>query len=213
MLGRVSFTTSSFKDWTPAVKATAPEKVKKVKAPPKEVHSHFHIYASYYDHDPEWKEILTKCVYNKFPVGFRYHDHVISYRKTGKTYTYTPLDVSKETADAIVNFIRVYGSLYTTQDKYRFVEPEPREEVVINWETSKANLRISLLQKFCYHCAKTIPLTLEKREELFSILMIGLSVGNITAGDVVLENNEIVSVKSVRYENGNFFCGFIRPIK
>jgi hypothetical protein len=213
MLGRASVNTTSFKDWTPLVKTAVVAKVKKVKPPPKEVYPHFLVYASYYEHDLEWKEILRKCTYDKFPPGFRYRDYVISYRKPSKTLSYKIMDLTKATADAIVDFMRVSGTIYSKQDQFRTVDTGVSEEIVLRWETCKTNVRSSLLQKFCCYCMVTFRLTTTQRDELFSVLMIGLSIGNITAEDVIIDKNEIVSIRSVVYENGVFYCGGIRPIK
>lgn len=213
MLGQASVNTSSFKDWTPTVKSAPVEKVRKVKAPPKEVHSHFAIYASYYEHDPEWHDILLKCSYNKFPAGFRYQDYTINCRKNSKTHSYVTQDITKQTADAVVEFMRNFGSMYSTADQKRVVVREPTAEVVLRWESCKTNLRLSLMQEFCQYCMLTIPLTVTQRDDLYSTLVFGLNTGSIQGGDVILEKNKIVMIRSVQFVNGNFFCGEIRPPK
>lgn len=213
MLGQASINTSSFKNWTPTVKAAPVEKVRKVKAPPKEVHPQFTIYASYYEHDPEWNDILLKCSYNKFPIGFRYQDYTLNYRKGTKSHSYVTQDITKQTADAVVGFMRNFGSMYSVADQKRVVAREPAEEVILCWESCKTNLRLSLMQEFCQYCMLTIPLTMAQRDDLYSALVIGLNTGSIQNSDVLMEKNKIVMIRSVQFVNGNFFCGEIRPPK
>jgi len=213
MLGQASVNTLSFKNWTPSAKAPPVEKVRKVKPPPKEVHQQFTIYASYYKHDPEWYEILMKCSYNKFPTGFRYQDYVLTYRKGTKSHSFVTQDITNQTADGVVNFMRNFGSMYSAADQKRVIVREDVEEVVLSWESCKTNLRLSLLQEFCQYCMITIPLSASQKDELYCTLVIGLNTGSIQNGDVHMEKNKIVMISSVQFINGNFFCGEIRPCK
>lgn len=215
MLGQMSTQVTNFKSWTPPSVAAAPEKVKKKKRQiTREVHPIFLTFSNYYDYDEYWANKLRQCAQNKLPNGFRYQEPVLSFRKANKYAEHRIADDSVNSAKIVVEFFRINASMFSPFDQIsqdsivRIQQPD----VPLVWSDAKPSTKDILIRKYCDYCQVTCALTSEQRRKLLAVIVIGLFLENITANDIRIVNNSIVSIDNISYEDGNFYCNKVQPI-
>jgi hypothetical protein len=210
-LGQLSRTSGDFKSWTPKKEKVPVKKTKKQKLAPKEIHPHFTTLSTFLKYDEWWENILINCSYGKFPVDFKYQQYTLSYKKGASTKYYTIEDDSITTAKEVVNFFRTNGGLFSSIDREREVEVVEHVYVKITWGSLSFTGKQNLIKRYVE--VRSESLSPAESKQLLAILNLAIIVDEISSDDVVIKKNEIVKIRNLKYENGVFYCGSIRPTR
>lgn len=156
--------------------------------------------------DPFWKDVLTKCSYNKFPSGFMYKEGCLTHRR-GKRISkiYLP-STPEEALETTTLFFREKDHICSDQDRDK--EEEYLAENVLplppieDWSQLKKKKKLLevVLNEYIRGVIKNNGLGAGEKDQLTTILNIALIQGYFNDETVSVSENRISEIKGLVYD-------------
>nr|WIL02911.1 hypothetical protein Cbor_229 [Cedratvirus borely] len=156
--------------------------------------------------DEFWRDILSKCSYNKFPSGFMFKEGHLTHRR-GKRITKIYLSEDPEEAlKQIMVFFKEKDYICSDKDKQReeedvFEDSEPLPEIT-DWNTLKKKKKLLevVLNEFIRERIKERDLGKKERDQLTTVINIAMIQGYFTNDTVLMEKNCIATIVGLDYD-------------
>jgi hypothetical protein len=185
---------------------TKPSKKKVVK------HDCFLTYANL-EMAPHWRKVFEDCAYGTFPKGISYKDGVV-YCKKAKKRPVTHIMASKP-EDALVGFKKFLHkelgeiSIDDLTRKRLNLDIALKNNMMAKdtkWSEIRApTVKHQLIILYVSEVKSQLQLTDEEAHNLKSILILGIGSKQITADDIIMENNKIIEINGVDCDDCGFF--------
>ena len=162
---------------------------------------------------PYWKQIFENCAVGVFPKGISYKDGVVYAKKGKKKPTRFVLPIQpKEAADGFKKFLhKELGEISIDEltRKRSNLDIALRQNVTpkdITWAQIRApTVKTQLIAMYVSQMKDELELSEEESQNLKTVLNAGLASKQITADDIIMENNKIVNILNIDVDDRGFF--------
>lgn len=153
-----------------------------------------------------WKNILESCAYGQFPKGMSYRDGVIFYKKnkTKQPITkYLPENI-EEAKQTVIDFLRTDIG-FQSKDEVLRQQLETRvklNEIIRPHDTVWKDIRAASTQKqiiamYVDRQREILKLNIDQANQLFTTIIIGLSLGTILPDDIEMDRGTILEIENI----------------
>lgn len=147
--------------------------------------------------NPYYKEILIECANNNFPKGITCTKNKLSYNNE----TFEPKD-EKELCSIM---LKIFKQLKLEKEEFSYPCSQPCYPQNCNLKQVPKKSRRQLILLFTIEKKKELGLTEKQREELFSVINLGIFTGYINVAEIMIEDFYIVEIPGIIIRDDSFF--------
>jgi hypothetical protein len=182
-------------------------------------HECFVVYATL-EPTPHWRKLFEDCACGVFPKGVSYKDGIVYCKKAKKRPTTHVLASEPQFAiDNLKKFLyKELGeiSIDDLTKKRLNLDIALRENIMskdTQWSEIRApTVKQQLVALYVSEMKSELDLTEEEAHNLKTVINLGLGSKQITADDVIMENNKIVEITGIDCDDSGFFLAKAPPI-
>jgi hypothetical protein len=154
--------------------------------------------------DDFWIEKFTNASIGKFPAKFSYSNGILKYKKGNKFFSKELINEDLETTIECINFFNTHG-IFSTNDIYKskISETDEKQNEVLTWENSSEKVKELLISYYINDMTKVMSLTKSQSKQLIQTIYIGLSFKILTKADFIVDNNRIIKINNILWDNIN----------
>jgi len=154
--------------------------------------------------DDFWVEKFTNASIGKFPAKFSYSNGILKYKKGNKFFSKELINGDLETKIECLNFFNTHG-IFSTNDIYKskITEPDEKQNEVLTWENSSEKVKELLISYYINDMNIVMSLTKLQSKQLIQTIYIGVSFKILTKSDFIVDNNRIIKINNILWDNIN----------
>jgi hypothetical protein len=151
--------------------------------------------------NPDWKAFFQKLYTGKFPHGYSYRNQTIFFRKRTKIEKLEIVDSSRTTLSKVMNFFTMYGGYSSDKDDlniYDFIISNTSHYE--SWRDIRSKkTKQFFIQKYIDRLEDIHDLSELEKRLLVDTVHTGLLLKTIDNGDIEFEDNRIVNIKTLNW--------------
>lgn len=159
--------------------------------------------------DPFWSSIFQQASIGKFPRKFSYRDRLLIYKRGSKVQTMEVPHTPEEAITACIEFFKKYGGIFSETDQeiarteHSLRMEHEETKVSLTWSSATKNVQKILVDSFVDSLRKTCSLNKEEEINLRNRINVGIILGYFNKDNIVVENNDIVEIKGLLFDDVN----------
>lgn len=156
--------------------------------------------------DDFWIYYWDRAAKGKFPTGFFFNGSSLSYSNRNTTYVTNLKDDIEHDYKLVKHMFQSNGNIYSPTDledinKLEFVNRETTKHrsKQLKWSDYNKIQHNNLLDKYVKKISKQKRLNHEEELRVSQTLNVGIATGRITKEDIIIEDDDIVDIRSVEW--------------